>query len=329
MLDAHTERSRPLLLALPEAWARGSVLERASISARAEDAPASPALYGVPDLPGAVTLAALQTVETRSGARGPDETFRLLFSRPFGPQALAQYQATQARLPPAVYGVSSEDTRRMELLLDQFASSARGQRMSESIGGVGAGLLLGGAGIGLLVVDDDMSGSEKTEARVLGGTLLGLGTVFTVGGAVSLFSPTKAERAAADFRQSIRAGEEPTQAFARADDVIRQLAEARRQERWAQGIIGGVVILGCATGLILAEVAAEGGGDDRMGRRLGWTAGMLGGAIMLGDAALMDHPADNLTRIWQQDPTLNQYQKYRTSLRLKSDGAFLSLSGAL
>lgn len=329
LLDAHTERSRPLLLALPEAWARGSVLERASISADAADGAAPrPAFYGVPELPGAVTLAALRSLETRTSARGPDETFRMLFSRPFGPQALAQYQATQARLPPAVYGVSSEDTRRMELLLDQFASSARGQRMSESLGGLGAGLLLGGAGIGLLVVDDSMTSSEKTEARVLGGTLLGLGTLFTIGGAASLAVPTKAERAAADFRQSIRAGEDSTQAFARADDVIRQLAEARRQERMAQGIIGGVVIVGCATGLVLGEIAADGGGD-RMARRLGWSAGMLGGAVMLGDAVLMDHPADNLTRIWQQDPTLNQYQKYRGSLRLNGNGAYVSLSGAL
>ncbi|HEY6077997.1 MAG TPA: hypothetical protein VIW29_04305 [Polyangiaceae bacterium] len=331
LLDAHSERSRPLLLALPEAWARGSVLERASISGsvpQAATAGASPERYGVPDLPGAVTLAALQTVEAKTLARGPDETFRLLFSQPFGPQALAQYQATQARLPPAVYGVSTEDTRRMELLLDQFASAARGQRISESIGGLGAGLLLGGAGIGLLDVDDDMSTSEKTEARVLGGTLLGLGSLFTIGSGVSLAVPTKAERAAGDFRQSIRAGEDATQAFARADDVIRQLAETRRQERMAQGIIGGIVIVGCATGLVLAELAADGEGD-RMGSRLGWSAGMLGGAVMLGDAVLMDHPADNLTRIWQQDPTLNQYQKYRTSLRLKGNGAFLSLSGEL
>ena len=61
-----------------------------------------------------------------------------------------------------------------------------------------------------------------------------------------------------------------------------------------------------------------------MGRRLGWGGGMLAGGLMLGDALLTETPADALARIWRDDPSLNQYQP---SLKLTSEGAFLSLSG--
>jgi hypothetical protein len=330
LLDAHTERARVLRLWLPEAWAQGSVVER-SRPPVVGDAPASPPrpeLYGVPAPPGLVTLAMLEQLETRSAGRGPDETFQLLFSRPFGQSALAEYQAVQSKLPPQVYGVSREDTLRMELLLDQLAFSERGKRVSESIGALGAGLLLGGGGIGLLHVDDDDSASEKREARILGGALLGVGGLFVVGAGGALISPTKGEQAAAEFRASIRAGENPGQSFARADQIIRDLAQARRNERTAQAVIGSIVLAGCATGLTLAEISSEGGGN-RLGRRLGWGAGLAGGGMMLADALLMDQPIDTLTRLWQQDPSLNQYQKPRASLQLNLDGAFLSLSGAL
>ncbi len=326
LLDAHSERARPLLLYLPEAWARGSVVERSP--GGGEAAGERPALYSVPEPTGVVTLAALEQRDTHAAGRGPDETFQLLFSRPFGPKALADYQRSQASLPPEVYGVSREDTLRMELLLDQIAFSARGKRVSESIGGLGAGLLLGGAGVGVLHLEPGLTRSEKREARVLGGSLLGLGSLFVVGGATSLIKTTKGEQAAAEFRVAIRNGENPAQAFAHADAVVRDLAKARRDERLAQGLIGSITIVGCITGLTIGEIASEGGGN-RMGRRLGWSAGALGGALMLGDAALMDQPIDTLTRIWQRDPSLNQYQRYRPSLQLSGQGAFLSLSGSL
>jgi len=47
---------------------------------------------------------------------------------------------------------------------------------------------------------------------------------------------------------------------------------------------------------------------------------------MIGDALLTETPTDTLTKIWRDDPSLNQYQP---SLSLTRDGAFLSLSGKL
>ena len=326
LVDAHSERSRRLQLVLPEAWARGSVLERKSTDGE----PARSGLFSVPEPPGVVTLAALEPLEATSAGRGPHDAFEPLFSRPFGAGALAEYQARNSQLPPPVYGVSREDTLRMQLLLDQLASVERGKRVSESIGGLGFGALLAGAGVGVLHVDSDLSSGEKREARVLGGVLLGLGGLFVAGGIGSLAGTSKSEKAAREFRSGITAGQDPAQAFARADDVVQKVIKQRYEERIAEGVIGTLFILGCATGLTVAEIAAEGGGN-RMARRLGWSGGMLGGAMMLGDALFMKQPVDTLTRIWRDDPSLHQYQRrgFQPGLQLNSRGAFLSLSGSL
>jgi hypothetical protein len=329
LVDAHGEKARPLRLALPESWARGSVLER-SLGVATE----RPSLFGVPesspDAPGVVTLAQLSPLEPTRATRGPGETFEPLFSRPFGPTALAEYRAVQEQQPPLVYGVSREDTLRMQLLLDQLASVERGKRLSESIGGIGFGGLLAGAGIGVLHVDDDASKSEKREARVLGGVMLGLGGLFVVSAVGSLVVTRDGEVAAREFRKAVQTGQDPSRAFAQADEVVRTLIKKRREERIAEGVIGAIVIAGCATGLTLGEIATEGGGN-RMGRRLGWSAGMLGGTMMLGDALFMKQPVDALTNIWREDPSLNQYQspKVRAGIAVTDKGAFLSLTGAL
>jgi hypothetical protein len=323
LVDAHAENTQELRWAVPESWARGSVLERVTGAA-------APALFGVPEPPGIVTLAALEPVASTSAGRGPGEAFEPLFSRPFGPSALREYQAAERQKPPDVFGVSREDTLRMQLLLDQLASVERGKRISEAIGGVGFGALLGGAGVGLWQVDADASRSERREARILGGSLLALGAVMVLGGTGSLLTTGKGEAAAVEFRRGTRAGQDSAQAFAHADEVVQKLIETRRQERLAEALVGTIIIAGSVTGLTLGEFATHGGGN-RMGRRLGWGAGMLGGAMMLGDAVWMEQPVDTLARIWRQDPSLNQYQtpRFKPSFSLGSEGAFLSVSGSL
>jgi hypothetical protein len=328
LLDAHTERARELSLALPEAWARGSLVERTRGDATST-APVS--TYAIPDASDTVTLAALTDVTPASAVRGPDETFKPLFAKPFGPGALASYVATRKDQPPPVYGVSKEDTQRMDLVLDQMATFERGRRYAESLGAIGFGVLITGAGIGVLHLDPDLTASEKTEARILGGALLGLGGLFTLGGAGALFARNPGEEAADEFRAILRAGGDPARAFAVADERLREIAKARRAERYAAGFFGSLFFLGSTTGFVWSEIAAD-EGDSRMGPRLGWGAGALGGLLMIADAALMDTPTDSLTRIWRDDPSLNQYQpkrRYQPNLTLSREGAFLSLSGEL
>lgn len=323
MLDAHTEKALPMRLALPEAWAPGALVERAQGGSPIGDLPMQ--MYALPELPGTVTLAALSTVSPRSSSRGPDETFRTLFATPFGPAAVETYLAQRGSMPTPVYGVSRQDAERMEFVLNQLSRTERGRRLNEGFGTIGAGILLGGAGIGVLHLDPNLSSGEKTEARILGGSLLGLGGIFLIGGAGSLFGQTDGEAAARDFHLVIRSGGDPAQAFAAADKRVNELARKRRSERIAEGVIGSLAIAGCATGFIWSEAAAD-PGDPRMGRRLGWGSGMVAGGMMLGDALLMETSAEALTRLWLDDPSLNQY---RPSISLLKNGAYLSLSGSL
>lgn len=325
LLDAHTEPGRALVLSVPEAWARNAVLERTYVTPGSEVLPsAKRTRYAIPEAPGTVTLAALQSVDAESAVRGPGDTFQLLFAQPFGPQALSRYVARTADRP-RVFGVSSVDVKRMDLVLDQIARSERGRRIGEGTGAIGFGLLLTGAGVGALHVESDATRKEKTEAHVVGGVLLGLGGLFTLGGAGSLFVPTTGEEAAAEFRRIIDAGGDPARAFAAADERLRELAKKRRAERYAGGFIGGLFVLGSATGLVWTEIAAD-KNDKRMAARLGWSAGILGGALMISDAVLTQTPIDSLTKIWRDDPSLNQYQP---SLSFTKDGAFFGLSGNL
>jgi len=174
-------------------------------------------------------------------------------------------------------------------------------------------------------VEPDATSDEKTEAHVTGGILLGLGGLFTLGGAGALFVPTKGERAADEFRRIIDAGGDPAQAFAAADEHLRKIAKERRGERYAEGFIGCLFIVGSTTGLIWSELAAD-EGDSRTAARIGWSAGILGGALMLGDAVFIQTPMDSLTKIWRDDPSLNQY---RPTVSVTRDGAFFGLSGTL
>jgi hypothetical protein len=326
LLDAHSEPARTLALRVPEAWARGAVVERTRGSGEPTGS-ASPRLYTVPDAPETVTLAVLQNLNARSAARGPEETFQALFARPFGPVALANYAKERAAQPPRVYGVSREDAQRMDLVLDQLSRTERGRRITEAMGGIGFGLLMAGAGGAVLATDTEVSSLGETEAKVLGGSLLGLGGLFVLGGVGSLFDTTTGERAAAEFRRVIDAGGDPAQAFAVANEHIEKLSKQRQMERYAEGFVGGLVVIGSTTGLVWSEVASNGEGD-RTVPRLGWSAGIMGGALMIGDAVLTETPVDTLTRIWRDDPSLNQYQ-YRPALSITKDGAFLSLSGTL
>jgi hypothetical protein len=331
LLDAHGEAKRPLRLVLPASWAEGSFVERLAIALSATDPRAARSTYAVPEPPGTVTLALLQEHATPSTGRGPDETFQNLFVEPFGPEALDRYQANERLKPKPVYGVSKQDTQRMQLVLEQLYVADRGRRYADAVGGLGFGALLVGAGVGVLQVDPNEPSSDKTEARILGGSLIGLGSLSLVGSTISFFVPSRGEKVALEFRQTIESGGDAAQAFADADRRIREIVEKRRQERIGGAVVGGVIMLASATGLIWSEVAAD-PGDDRLGPRLGWSASFVAGTMIVGESLLVETPADSLSKIWRDDPSLTQYrsaQRFRPAIALGREGAFLSLSGEL
>jgi hypothetical protein len=284
-------------------------------------------IYALPQQPGTITLAALTRVEPNSAVRGPGETFQTLFAAPYGPNAFANYLKVRASEPAPVYGVSNENVQRMDLVLDQLARSERGRRITEASGAIGFGGLMAGAGVGVLAHEPGLSRSDKTEARVTGGILLGVGGLIALGGAVGLFVPTESEGAAAEFRHIIRHGGDPAVAFAKADERLRLLAKERLAERYAGGFFGALFLLGSTTGLIWTELAAD-SDADRLYPRLGWSTGILGGVAMIGDAVFTQTPIDSLTKIWRDDPSLHQYQhKYQPGVSVSSQGASLTFTG--
>lgn len=322
LLDVHSEPGHRLALSLPESWAAGAVVERSAPSANAATNEWHE-FYTVPEAPEPVTLATLARLTPRSTGRGPDETFQALFAQPFGPSALAEFQTTVAARPVPVYGVSREDLTRMELLLDGLSSSERGRRVNEALGGIGFGVLLTGAGIGVLQVDPDLSRTEKRDARIAGGVLLGLGGLFVIGGTGSLLAKSKAEETAVTFHRAIASGQDPGRAFAEADRRVAELIEQRREERLAAGFFGALTIVGCTTGLVWSEVSS-GGEGARMAPRLGWGGGIMAGGLLIGEALLTETPVDTVTKLWRDDPSLIQYQP---SVGVTEDGAYLGLSG--
>lgn len=325
LLDAHAENALTLQVAVPETWAQGAMVERSQGGVGPRRAQLQPQLYAVPEGPGTVTLAALQDLNPRSAMRGPDETFQTLFTQPFGPRAIANYMAERAANPPPVYGVSVEDTRRMLLVLSEISRVERNRRITESIGGLGVGALMAGAGIGVLQVDASLSRTEKTQDRVLGGVLLGFGGLSMLGSLGSLGMPSTGERAYQEFLRATESGGDTAQAFAAADKRLQALVAKQRRERVAGGIVGCIAIAGSATGFIWSEFVPAAHGQ-RMTRRLAWGAGIVAGSLLLGDALLTKTPAEALTKIWRDDPSLNHY---RPSVSITSDGAVFSLSGAL
>jgi hypothetical protein len=321
LFDAHTEPGGVLHVAMPDAWASGAVVER---TRRVAGADALRRWYALPEPPETVTLAALSELAPSNATRGPDETFHLLFAQPFGARAFTAYLARRSAAPPVVYGVTKEDLVRMQLVLDQFAVAERGKRLRDSVGGFGAGGLALGAGIGVLHVDDDATAKERRQAHWLGGGLLGVSALFLVGGTVPLFKKSRGEDTAAAFRRAIATGGDPSQAFAAADKALQELAQERHEERLAQGVFGSLLMLGTATGFVWGELAGSESG--RMARRLGWGSTFVSGGLMLGEAIWEETPTDTLTRIWRDDPSLNQYQA-RPSVQVSTEGAVLNISG--
>lgn len=321
LFDAHTEPGGVLRVAMPDGWAQGATVER---TRRAGTDPLRK-WYALPEPPQTVTLAALSELRPPNATRGPDETFNLLFSQPFGARAFTAYLTRRNAAPPPVYGVSKEDIVRMQLVLDQVAVAERGKRLHESLGGLGVGGLLVGAGIGVLHVDADATPKERREAHWLGGGLIGLSALFIAGGIGPLFKTSPGEDTATAFRKAIAADGDPGQAFAAADKTLQALATTRYEERVAQGVVGSIVMLAATTGFVWSEHSDTTSG--RMAPRLGWGGTFVGGSLMLGEAIWAETPSDTLTRIWRDDPSLHQYQTM-PSLQVSREGAFLNVSGS-
>jgi hypothetical protein len=190
---------------------------------------------------------------------------------------------------------------------------------------LGFGLFLTGSGLTVLHVDPEDSAKRKRHDRIIGGSLVGLGALMSIGSTVSLMKQTQVESAAEAFRSAVRAGGDPAQAFAEAEKHLKELEDAMRAERLAGRVFGVIALAGSTTGFILNE-SANIEAESRRSRRLAWGAGMLFGSMILSHSFFgSDSPSEALTKIWREDPSINQY---RTTLSVGTDGTGIHLMGS-
>ena len=320
MLDANAEAGARLEFVLPESWAKGAIVERAT---RNREQPEQLSLYAVPETPGIIELASLEPVAARGDARGPAEVFQSLFARPHGPKAQAAYVAARQSRPPEVYGVSHEDTLRMELVLDEIASADKNQRMLTGSALLGAGAVLGVAGGSLYYFDDRIPGLSRQAGHGWGAGYMIWGSVYALAGGYTLATRSTGEKVAADFRATVESGGDAAQAFALADARLQQLVASERRVRWIRGILGGTVAALSGAVIIGYELDSATPGERFRSRALGGTGLVIGG-VFLASAFLIESPAERLTKIWRNDPSLVQFQPTVTA---SANGAMFGLVG--
>jgi hypothetical protein len=305
ILDANSEARMQLELVLPESWAQGAMVERAT---RDSKRTVQFSTFAVPELPGTIELAALEPVAPRGDTRGADEVFQNLFARPYGLTALAAYVAERQSRPPEVYGVSQEDTRRMQLVLTEIEHAERNERIQGGVLQIGVGALVAVAGASEYYFNDRLAGQSRSAAHLSGGIDIGLGAIAMLWGGYTLtFSRRAGEKAATDFRTAVSSGVDVTQAFALADARLQQMVARERRGRWVRGILGGVLAVVSGSAIIAYELPrTHASPDDRYDWRIVGGAGVVAGGAMLTSALLIESPVERLTKIWRDDPSLVQ-----------------------
>jgi hypothetical protein len=304
ILDANSEAKSRLELFVPESWAKGATVERAT---RKHPQPDQLSIYSIPELPGAVELASLEPAAGRGDSRGPDEVFQNLFARPYGPTALAAYVVDRQSRPPDVYGVSHEDMLRMELVLTEIARADRNPRILSGSGMIAGGVLLGLAGASEYYFNSRLTNDTRSGGHTAGGITIGFGAFWILWGGYTLATPSTGEEADAQFRTAISSGVDVTQAFARADARLQQLAARERRSRWIRGIEGGALALFSGSVMVGYELSPS-TADQRYASRIFGGLGVMAGGLILANAWLIESPAESLTKIWRDDPSRVQFQ---------------------
>jgi len=294
-IDVYKEASAPLTLRLPPALSPAIVDELAVHHGEVTRIRRRP-------LPGPdtsrVALADLSTVPQGLAARGPDQLFRKLFTAPFGPAALARYDAERVQAPAPTFGVSHDDAVRMTHLLAQIDDAQREFRLLSAalIAAVGAAGIAGAALTPSYVGDTSDAGGVNTErARQLvaaGGVLLvGLGIY------QALRAPAN-EHLHAVLERGLANHDDPGLLVAGIDRRLHAAATTATRTRWIQGGIGALLIAGSAAAYAYDARSTEG---IRQFRRPVVTAvAALGTMTLL--TSLLESPIERTARLWDDDP---------------------------
>jgi hypothetical protein len=316
-IDVYKEAGTAMTLALPpERLAQASIeeLEVTGEGARVRRVRVLGAGDGSVD--GSVALDALAVAEPAHDARGPGDLFRMLFTRPFGPHALAAYLEAQASAPPPVFGISREDTERMGLILEHVGGLEHRDRMIGTSALVGLGAFTLGAGVWML--QDDHTYSPDA----LGWTMTIAGAGSFVAGGIGLFVRTPAEKLHEELVLGLERGDDPARVVARAEDGLREVAEDYRRTRTFLGWSGVGVAVAGASLFVAREL--NGGVADRDTERLSLGALTLAG-VWAAFSSTQEYPIERALRLWESDPGIRQLPRFTVSP--VPGGAMVGLGG--
>jgi len=305
-LDLHKEAGAPVTLRLPAAAATVDERDpRGAVQRRELDAPAKAATAST-------ALDDLRPTGAPPVSRRADEAFEGLFARPFGPAALARYDAERAAEPPPVFGISRDDATRLAHLLGEADDAQREQRR------IAAGLMFAAAGIEFALAESS-DFTPRTRAAPIA-----LGAAFGAIGAIMLMRRPASERLREALVSGLASGRDPARVVAEADNRLHAAARAAHTAR-VRGRWLSLAMIAFAVGLHVTDRAL----DYRWSKNSASLDPTLAAATAVGGLTLAftfrESPVERTARLWDHEPTIAAAPKL--VLVPVHGGAALSFSG--
>lgn len=318
-IDTYKERGAPLVLNLaPERLTRAVVEERAPASTHA---PAR--LQFDAELGPVQGLETLAMAERHESSRGDGELFAMLFTRPFGPRAFAEYERTKEGEAPPVFGISRDDTERMNALLTHVGELERDRRVVSAATGLTLGAGFAGAGAWMAYQGYQEPDRERARSlQVAGWTTTAIGAVGLTYGTLQLLLRSPEERLQEEFARGLAAGEDPALVVARADKGLHEAAASYRQMRLLLRWSGVGITAASAGVIVLNEVRYS--SEQLWGSRIVYGSVAITGGLVFA-SSYIELPVERFVRLWDSDPGIRRLP--RLSLAPLPSGAALTLQG--
>jgi hypothetical protein len=306
-IDLNKEAGAPITLRLPASAASADELAAGGVIQR-HQLQLEPGTL----LP-TIALAGLSPAAPPPAARAADAPFHALFARPFGPTALARYDAERAAAPPPVFGISRDDATRFALLLGEVDDEQAERRK------VGAGLTMAyGAGeIAVAGLAESWSMSNRL-------AIVGEGIAFGVWGLVDYLRRPDSEHLRDTLVHGLASGRDPGQVVAEVDTRLHGLArDAHSRRMRARWLAASLVAI--AGGLYLTDRAL----DHEISNSRRWFDPSLAAAAAYSSFGLfnsfIESPIERTAEVWDHEPTLAGLPRF--AVTPVTGGATLSLSG--
>lgn len=286
-IDVYKEAGVPLTLRLPPgltgAHADELAVDRGEVARirRSE----------VPDDAPRVSLHDLPTAPSTATARGPDQLFRRLFTLPFGPAALARYDAERTAAPPPVFGLSHEETSRMAHLLEEVDHAQREYRWVSGA----LGVALGGAAIAAGAATPGYATHAAGDGLRVG--LYAGGSALVVLGVYQLLRDPAAEHLHTDLAAGLASHAELAPLLANIDQRLHQAARTATRSRWLVIGSGAVLLASSGAAFVFGKHDAS---DGLLYTRSLITAGAAVGAMAI-FAGSFETQVERTTRLWDRD----------------------------